>query len=50
MSAQVARLSRPRIQLYTSRTTSELRCRMNVWIAVTSAVTATPASTSVALA
>ena len=37
----------PRIQLYTSRTTSECRCKMNVCTAVTKETTATPASTRV---
>ena len=37
----------PRIQLYTSRTTSECRCKMNVCTAVTNDTTATPASTRV---
>ncbi len=48
-SAHVAVDRRPRIHLYTSRTTSELRCSTNVWIAVVSDTIATPASTSVAL-
>ena len=38
-SAHVAVISRPRIQLYTSRMTSPLRCRMNAWMAVASDVT-----------
>ena len=46
-SAHDADDSRPRIHVYTSRTTSEWRCRRNVWIAVASDTTATPASTSV---
>ena len=46
-SAHDADDRRPRIHVYTSRTTSEWRCNRNVWIAVVSDTIATPARTSV---